>query len=179
MIGFWWLVLERFEVLNDSHIFTSWAQRCYLGCSFLIFRFILCVCVDCMYVCVPTVVRWWCWVPWNWTFQVILSHHVGAGNRTWILCKSSKCSNWAIFKPYSGYSYPAYLIKLWRRKLFPFGLHFSCSLPRTSHPTLPLLIHISAHHVNSLKKHFSKFPSRIAILVPSTSFSFVSFIVIC
>lgn len=144
----------------------------------------MCVLTECIFVyhlCghTDTEVRWWCWVPRNWIFQVILSHHVGAGDRTWILCKSSKCSNWAISWVLLWLFLSCLPNKLWRCKLLLFGLHFSCSLPRTSHPTLPSLIHISAHHVNSLKKHFSKFPSRIAVLVPSTSFSFVSFIVIC
>lgn len=41
-----------------------------------------CICVHQMHTCL---------IPWNWVYKC-LSHHVGARNRTWVLCKSNKCS---------------------------------------------------------------------------------------
>jgi hypothetical protein len=52
----------------------------------------------CMYVCsawvcclVLSEFRRGCQILWNWKGMVVNSH-VGAGNWTWVLCRSSKCS---------------------------------------------------------------------------------------
>ena len=60
-----------------------------------LFLFYVCEYFACMYVCVsyfaltgpkrvPELLEL--------EFQMFVSHHVGAGNRTWVLCKSSQCS---------------------------------------------------------------------------------------
>lgn len=52
--------------------------------------------VLCLHVCMFT---WWLeirrghWISWDWS-HTIVNHHVGAGYRIWVLCKSSRC--WAI-----------------------------------------------------------------------------------
>ena len=50
----------------------------------------ICVCT----VCVPGAVETWrvFQVLWNWSYRWLLSHHVGDGNQTLILCKSNKHS---------------------------------------------------------------------------------------
>jgi hypothetical protein len=57
-----------------------------------------CVSFACMCVCVPHV----CPVsrggqkraldPQELELQMVVSHHVGVGEQTWVLCKSNKCS---------------------------------------------------------------------------------------
>ena len=32
------------------------------------------------------------WISWVWSHKTIVSHHIGDGNRTWILLKISHCS---------------------------------------------------------------------------------------
>jgi hypothetical protein len=46
----------------------------------------------CLHVgmCMPVKVRWRHPVPWNWV--TVVSHHVGAGDWTQVLFKSSCCS---------------------------------------------------------------------------------------
>ena len=71
-------------------------------CFFFLFSldlFVLkCVSFACMCVCVPHV----CPVsrggqkraldPQELELQMVVSHHVGVGEQTWVLCKSNKCS---------------------------------------------------------------------------------------
>lgn len=59
--------------------------------------FNVCGCFVCLYVCVPHMMSGACgaqkreYNPLELEFQVIVSHHMGAGSRTWSLWKSSLC----------------------------------------------------------------------------------------
>lgn len=86
----WHICLHRYvtSILCDSKaylIFTSFKKQIYL----FLFYVYLGVC-GYMYVhyMVPVDARRGCWILFNWTYKLVLSHHAGvARNGAWVLCK--------------------------------------------------------------------------------------------
>ena len=73
-------------------------ERHLLKCIFIL-KCILCICVFCLRVCMCLTVCAWCpqrseedYNPLELVLWMVVCHHVGSGNQTLVLCKSSQCS---------------------------------------------------------------------------------------
>ena len=45
-----------------------------------------CMCTFC--VLVPSDIRRKRWIPWNWNLLMVVSYHVDAGTRVWVLARA-------------------------------------------------------------------------------------------